>query len=118
MVGEHDLLVACARQIRVVFAAHVVSQQAPVDVRDIYGTPTHRRQGRNRRGAESIVTCKRLSFKELAEREGFGPGRFSNCLVAKGMAKTLVNTAILTQSHSHHSSQMSHGLTVFLLFWN
>ena len=28
-----------------------------------------------------------LELKGLAEREGFGPGRFSNCLVAKGMAK-------------------------------
>jgi len=63
--------------------------------------------------------CSQLiEAKGLAEREGFEPGRFSNCLVAKGMAKTLVNTAILTQSHSHHISQMSHRLTLFLNFWN
>jgi hypothetical protein len=71
-----------------------------------------------RRTFRDELSASQLSALKLAERVGFEPGRFSNCLVAKGMAKTLVNTAILTRSHSHHISQMSHGLTVFLFFWN
>jgi hypothetical protein len=59
-----------------------------------------------------------LMIKDLAERVGFEPGRFSNCLVTMGMAKILINTAVLTQSHFHHISQMLRGLTVFLFFWN
>jgi hypothetical protein len=58
------------------------------------------------------------SVENLAEREGFEPGRFPNRPVAKGMAKTPVNTAILTQSHFHHISQMLRRLTGFLNFWN
>jgi hypothetical protein len=54
----------------------------------------------------------------MAEREGFEPGRFSNRLVTKGMAKTPINTAILTQSQFHHISQMLLRLTNLLCFWN
>src|SRR6266851_6300799 len=39
----------------------------------------------------------------VAEREGFEPGPFSNRLVSKGMAKTLVNTGILTHPVFHLS---------------
>jgi hypothetical protein len=37
----------------------------------------------------------------MAEREGFEPGRFSNRLVSKGMAKTLANTGILAHPVFH-----------------
>jgi hypothetical protein len=55
-------------------------------------------------------------IENMAERVGLGPGRFPNRLVAKGMAKTLVNTAILDHSHPHHISQISRRLTPFSEF--
>jgi len=70
------------------------------------GADDSERPVRFQRGNRSIAAISR-NFGEnaaeflchpdcVAEREGFEPGRFSNRLVTKGMAKTLVNTAILT----------------------
>src|SRR5258708_2275425 len=52
----------------------------------------------------------------MAEREGFEPGRFPNCLVAKGMAKTLVNTGILAHPVFHRSLKFHSVYLFFRLF--
>jgi len=61
-----------------------------------------------------MIVCKVL----MAEREGFEPGRFPNCLVAKGMAKTLVNTGILTHPVFHLSLKFHSVYLFFSTFWN